>query len=59
MATHFAGMMPGYFSAMCMLAPYFTLVSEEMLSKYRPWIKLLDLLVPSQKLIPFPVRNGR
>lgn len=46
MAAHFMALRKGFWSAGTMMAPYFSLVYEEMFSKYRPWIKYLDLIAP-------------
>jgi hypothetical protein len=55
MVAHFASMKS--FTAACMMAPYFSLVYEDMFSKYRPWIPIIDLVAPTWKFIPFPTRG--
>ncbi|TNV77116.1 hypothetical protein FGO68_gene7903 [Halteria grandinella] len=54
MASHFAALKPGYFSALALLAPYYTLYSEELFAHWRPYVNALDLFFPTLKLVPFP-----
>ena len=58
MSLHFTVMKPQMFKAMTIIAPYFTLYNEGMFARYRPYMKVLDTLFPTHRLIKFPT-NGR
>ena len=56
-ATHMATMRPGFFKAMSMMAPYYTLYNEYLFEKYRFAATLVDKIYPSYRMVPFPTKS--